>query len=167
MQSNVTKSAMVNGLWIGLLLSLKFLLSTQKTNILAFASLIISISIIFVLFKITLSFREKELNGIIDFKKAFNYIFQLYFFGAVISSLVMLIYTAYLNPTYLEFYFSETLKFYQVIKLPVDDNTYNLLEKVFKPAPFALGNLFSSAILGAFWSLILAVFVKKEKSIFE
>ena len=166
MQSNITKSAMLNGLWIGLLLSLKFLLSTQKSNTLGFISLFISVSIIFVLYRMAQSFRDKELNGVIEYNKAFSFIFQLYFYGAMISSLVMLIYTAYLNPTYLDFYLSETMKMYKLIKFPVDDNSYNLLEKIFKPAPFALGNLFSSAIAGVFWGLILAAFVKKEKNIF-
>ena len=114
-----------------------------------------------------LAYRDKELNTIIDYKKSFNYIFQLYFYGSVISSSVMLVYTAYLNTNYLNFYLNETLKFYQVIKMPVDENTYNLLEKIFKPASFALSNLFSSAILGTFWGLILAAFVKKDKNIFD
>ncbi len=114
-----------------------------------------------------LAYREKELNSIIDYKKAFNYIFQLYFFGSIISSSVMLVYTAYLSPSYLDFYLGETMKFYQILKIPVDDITYNFLEKIFKPAPFALGNLFSSTIVGTFWGLILATFVKKEKNIFE
>ncbi len=167
MQSTSTKSAMMNGLWIGLLLSLKFILSTQKSNTLSIISLVISISIVFVLYKMALAYREKELNSIIDYKKAFNYIFQLYFFGSIISSSVMLVYTAYLSPSYLDFYLGETMKFYQILKIPVDDITYNFLEKIFKPAPFALGNLFSSTIVGTFWGLILATFVKKEKNIFE
>lgn len=158
---------MINGLWIGLILSIKFLLSTQRNDSLIIISLLLSISIIIVLFKFAVSLREKEFGGKIHFGKAFNYIFLLYFYGAVISSLVMLIFTTYINKGYLDTYFNETLKLYQTIKLPIDDNSFSLLEKIFKPAPFALGNLLSSVFVGTFWSLILSVFVKKEKSIFE
>jgi len=62
---------------------------------------------------------------------------------------------------------NEVLKVYDSINFPIDDNVSSLMETIYKPAPFALLNLFSSAIVAAFWGLILAAFVKKDKSIFE
>ena len=46
MQQNITKSAKFNGLIVGVLLSLKFILSAQKLNFMAFLALFISIFII-------------------------------------------------------------------------------------------------------------------------
>jgi hypothetical protein len=62
---------------------------------------------------------------------------------------------------------NDVLKMYDAMNFPVDDNMISMVETIYKPAPFALMNVFSSAIVGAFWGLILAAFIKKEKSIFE
>jgi hypothetical protein len=167
MQSSITKSAMINGLIIGFLLSLKFIFSTQKISILVSLGLVISVSIIFILYRMSIRFRNEEFDGIISYGKAFSYILQVYFFGSIISSLVMFIYTAYINQAYLEMYLNTVMKIYHDIKFPIDDKNYNIMESIFKPAPFALSNIFSSIFTGAFWGLILAAFVKKEKNIFE
>jgi hypothetical protein len=111
--------------------------------------------------------RNEEFDGIISYGKAFSYILQVYFFGSIISSLVMFIYTAYINQAYLEMYLNTVMKIYHDINFPIDDKNYNIMESIFKPAPFALSNIFSSIFTGAFWGLILAAFVKKEKNIFE
>jgi hypothetical protein len=167
MQSTITKSAMINGLIIGFLLSLKFLLSTQKTSILVSLGLVISVSIIFILFRMSIRLRNDEFDGIISFGKAFSYILQVYFYGSIISSLVMFMYTAYFNQAYLEMYLNMVMKFYHDINFLMDDKNYKIMESIFKPAPFALSNIFSSIFAGAFWGLILAGFIKKEKNIFE
>ena len=167
MESKVSKSAMINGLIVGLLLSLKFLLSAQKFSFAGFLSLAVSIYIVLVLFRLAISFRNKELEGFISYKYAFRYVFQIYFYGSIISSLVILIYTSYINHEYLDNLLTDTLKMYQLIKFPMDDQKTKILETFFTPAPFSLANIFSGIIGGAFWGLILAAFVKKEKNIFE
>jgi lipoprotein signal peptidase len=62
---------------------------------------------------------------------------------------------------------NDMLMLYDKINFPIDDATYDMLNSIFKPAPYALFNLMSSAIVAAFWGLILGLFLKKEKSIFE
>lgn len=167
MQSTLTKSAMINGLVIGLFLSLKFLLSTQESTLLVSLGLVISVLIIFILFRNAIKFRDVEFDGIISYGKAFSYILQVYFYGSIISSLVMFIYTSYFDQVYLEMYLDKVMKFYHDINYQIDDRNYKIMESIFKPAPFALTNIFSSIFAGAFWGLILAAFVKKEKNIFE
>lgn len=167
MQPNIFRSSMHNGLILGVLLSLKFLFSTPNNSVLSFVALLISILIVFALYKLAIRFRENECGGIIKYGQAFKYIFQVYFFGTIIASLVILIYTRFFNPGYLEFTLNSLLKMYDNFKFPIDDTTHKLMETLYKPAPYALLNIFSSMFVGAFWGLILASFVKKEKSIFE
>jgi hypothetical protein len=167
MQSNIARSATLNGLFIGLLLSLKFIFSVTKSNLLAFLSFGISIYIVFALYNLTVRIREKEFEGLIKYRQSFHYILQIYFYGSVISSLIMLIYTKFIDASYLENMLNAQLKLYDTFKIHMDDQTYNLLEKFYKPATFALGNIVGSLIIGTFWGLILGAFIKKEKSIFE
>lgn len=100
------------------------------------------------------------------FGEAFGYVFRVYFYGAIIGSLIVLIY-AFIKVDFLSAMLNDILIMYDKINIPIDDNTYNILNSIFKPAPYALFNLFGSAIVAAFWGLILGLFLKKEKSIFE
>ena len=112
-------------------------------------------------------FRENEGGGSIEYGQAFSFIFRIYLYGAIISSLVMLIYTKFIDTVLLDMLLDQNLKMYETFKLKVDDSLYNTFNNIYKPAPYALVNVFGSTIVGTFWGLILAAFVKKEKSIFD
>lgn len=167
MDENTKKTAMLNGLIIGGLMSLKFLLSTSKIGFLSFFALVVSVGILFYMYRFAVNYRDKDNAGVISYKQAFIFLFQIYFLGSIVLSLIILLYTTFINKEYLETMVNETLKMYETIGFSIDDNTIGLMETAYKPAPFALLNLFSSAFGGAFWALIFAAFIKKEKSIFE
>jgi len=167
MQPNITKSAMLNGPIVGILLSLKFIFSAQKSDILATLALFISALIILVLYKMAIRFRDTHFEGTIKYSQAYNFLFQTYLFGSIISSFVVLIYTSFIDTNYLAYLLDVLLKMYDSYKFSIDDKTLKVLETIYKPAPFSLFNIFSSMIVGIFWGLILAAFVKKEKTIFE
>jgi hypothetical protein len=167
MNENNKKTAMINGLIIGGLMSLKFLLGTSTVGFIGFLALIISVGILVLLYRFAVSFRDKENGGTITYKQAFRFLFHVYFYGSIILSLIVLLYTTFINQAYLEGMSNEMLKMYDKINFPIDDNVISLMETMYKPAPFALLNLLSGAIGGAFWALIFAAFIKKEKSIFE
>ena len=84
MQQNTNKTAMVNGLIIGAMLSIKFLLSSTKIGILAFIGFAISILIVFALYKFAINHRDKEREGFIKYWEAFFYVFQMYLYGSII-----------------------------------------------------------------------------------
>lgn len=167
MQPNITKSAMLNGLYMGLLLSLKFIFSSQKLNLFGIIALFISIFIVFLLYRKSIHFRDTECDGVIKYGQAFSYIFLIYFFGSIISSFVALIYTSMIDTNLLNTMLNFSLKMYESFKFTIDDKTYKMYETIYKPAPFALLNIVASMFTGAFWGLILAAFVKKDKGIFE
>ena len=166
MIGKTTKSAILNFHFIGLLLSAKFLFSTQKYSIIAFLSLVASVYIIFEMYRIAIRFRETECNGHINYSKSFIYLFLIYILGTVVSSIVILIYTQFINKDFLELSLNSLMKMYESMKIHIDNQTYTLIEKIFKPLQYSLFNLFVSLITATFWSLILATFVKKEKTIF-
>ena len=65
MQPNIKNSAMINGLIIGLLLSFKFLLSIPKNYYFGLLGFLISISIIYLLYIMTVKLRDEEFDGVL------------------------------------------------------------------------------------------------------
>ncbi len=168
MQQNITKSAKFNGLIVGVLLSLKFILSAQKLNFMAFLALFISIFIIVALYRMAIRFRDSECGGSIKYKQALLYIFLIYVFGSIISAFVILLYTSFIDKSFLGLQFNVFMKIYDSWKMSFDDKSFKALEYLYTvPAPYALLNVFAGLFSGGFWGLILAGFIKKEKSIFE
>lgn len=176
MQQNTSNSAMKTGLIVGVILSVQFIMGTVNNYLFSFVALFINFYIIYWLYRQAVRFRDTENNGIISYWKSFFYLFQIYIYGSIILSLTLLIYTSLINQNYLPNLLNETLKYYDnvlkdfyenVLKINVTDEMYNYFEATYKPAPFALMNILSGAMYITFWGLILAAFVKKDKSIFE
>ena len=167
MNQNMNKSAMMNGLVIGALLSLKFLFSTTGNTVLSIFSFVLSILVVVGLYYFGVRYRDNMNQGSISYGKSFIYMFRMYIYGSVVSSLVILIYTGLIEPNYLESMSNEMFKLYDSLNLPIDESVSEAINELYKPAPFALLNVLASAFGGAFWALILSAFVKKEKSIFE
>lgn len=167
MRQNIAKSAFYNFHIVGLLLSLKFIFSAQKFSFFSILTVFASVLVIFILYRIAIHFRDTECDGAIKYGHAFSYIFLIYFFGSIISSIVIFIYTRFIDISLLGSMLDVLLKLYDGYNLPIDDKTYKVMETLYEPLPFSILNIFSSAFSGAFWALILAAFVKKEKSLFE
>ena len=115
----------------------------------------------------TVKLRDEEFDGVLSFGKAFRHILHVYFYGSIISSLVIFIYSSFINPQFMDVLFQSVLKLYHYFKFPIDENNYKVLENIFKPATYAIWNIIGSIIIGSFWGLILAGLAKKEKNIFE
>jgi len=167
MQPNILKSSLNNFHIVGLLLSVKFILSAQKNSFLASFAIIISVFIIFVLYRMAIHLCNTEFKGLIKYGQAFGYIFLIYFFGSIVSSIVIWIYTSFIDKNFLGITLETIFKMYENLQIPLDKKTNELFETVYKPAPYSFLNIFFSMIAGAFWGLILAAFVRKEKTIFE
>ena len=168
MIEKLKQSRLVNGiLLIGGLLSIKFLFSTIQNPILSILSIIASIAIIYFLYRATALHRDHDCDGKISFGSAFYFSFRLYAVGSIISSLVTFIYTGFINTEYLELFTSQLFKAYESMGIKIDDRTYEYIQLFFKPSSFAFFSIFSSLFLSAFWSLIIAAIVKKDKNVFE
>lgn len=167
MQPNIMKSAMQNGLIMGLIFSINFLLSTSKVTSLILLTYIIAMLIIVLLYKFSVRFRDVDSGGSITYGRAFTYIILLFFYAALISTVVKYFYFQFINKEYLSSTFQETMKMMETLKFPMKSIEIDQTESMFKPLNFSLLYIWSNVLMGTFVASIMAAFVKKEKSIFE
>lgn len=167
MQRNNVKSAMNSGLIMGVLFSINFLLSITKNTAFILLSYALAAIIVVAMYNMSIRHRDHECEGAISYGKAFLYILLTFFYAAIISTVVKYIYFQFINTSYLENMFQESMKIMQKMKFPMDDMTIEQTEKIYKPASFSLIFIFTNVLMGSIVGLIMAAFVKKEKSIFE
>jgi len=167
MQPNIIKSAMTNGLILGVLFSVNFLLSISKSIPFVLLSYGLMALILVLTFQFSKQFRDKECNGIISFGKSFSFILLSYFFAALISSIVKFIYFQFINPEYLSKLLNDSMKAVEMLKLPIDSASYEQMEGMMKPATFSLQFVWLNVFMGTIIGLIMSPFIKKEKNIFE
>lgn len=174
MQNNIFRSAMFNGLFMGILFFINFIFSTSKTPMFLLLSYLTMAFIIFVMYKMTKRYRDIECGGEIKYRTVFSHVALTFFFGGIISAIFKIIYTKYINPEYLPALFEETMRqieqnrgIFDALNLPLDEKYYEELQKQMRPVNYAVQtiwlNIFSGIILG----LILGIFLKKSKNIFE
>jgi len=167
MQPNIMKSAMHNGLILGVIFSINFLFSVSKITALMLFTYAVAVIILIMLYKIAIRFRDIECQGVISYGKAFLYILLIFFYAALISTAVKFIYFRFIDQSYLETTFQETMKMLEAMKFPINSVEIERTENMFKPLNFSLLYIWSNMLIGTFVGLIMAAFIKKEKSIFN
>jgi hypothetical protein len=167
MQVNIMKSAMQSGLILGLIFSGNFLLSVSNINALMALTYVVAAFIVYYIYKTAIKFRDTECDGVISYGKSFLFIILLFFYAALISTAIKYVYLRYINTTYLETIFQESMKLIQSMKLPMKAADLEQTENMFKPLNFSLLYIWSNVILGTFVALIMSAFIKKDKNIFE
>ena len=167
MQPSITKSAMFNGLIMGVIFSINFLFSVSKITSLVVLTNVIAILIIIGIYRMAMQFRDTECNGIITYSKAFSLILLTFFFAAIISSVVKFVYFQFINPDYLDQMFQETMKVLNKMKFPVNDEMINQTKSMLKPVNYTFVYIWTNVFFGLIVGLIMAAFIKKEKSILE
>jgi len=63
--------------------------------------------------------------------------------------------------------FQETMKMLDSMKFPMSSAEIDQTENMFKPLDFSLIYIWSNVLIGTFVALIMAAFIKKNKSVFE
>lgn len=166
MQPNILKSAMLNGLLMGVVFSINFLFSISKIPSLVLLTNFIAIFIVVIIYKLTVRFRDTECEGFISYWKAFSFILLTFFFSAIISSVVKYVYFQYINTAYLDQMYEETLKVMKTFKFTVNDAMIEQTKSMLKPATYTLVYIWTNVLMGLIVGLVMAAFIKKEKSIF-
>lgn len=167
MQPNLTKVTMSNGLILGALFSVKFLLSTSESYIASVLQLALFTLILVHTYRSSIKNREINFEGTISYFKAFNFVFLSFFFGGIISSIVKFVYFQFINPEYLVDLLDKSSKLFEEMKIPFGDAEYDQLKEILKPASFSLQFIWMNSLLGMITGSIMAFFIKKEKNIFE
>ena len=158
---------MFNGIIMGVIFSVNFLFSVSKITLLITFTNIIAVLIVVLIYRLSVKFRDTECEGFITYGKALLYILYSFFFAALISSVVKYIYFQYINPPYLESVFQETMKMLTSMKYPITDAVEAQTRNMLKPASYTLIYIWVNVFMGLIVGLIMAAFVKKEKSIFK
>ncbi|MDR0370641.1 MAG: DUF4199 domain-containing protein [Prevotellaceae bacterium] len=161
------KSVLRSGLILGGVFSLHFLCSTAH-NILFSILTYAAIGFIIVMsYRLPVSFRDNENEGVISFGAAFLYVLLSFFIASFISFVIKVLFFSVVNPDYLLLQQSQVFDTIEAMKISFDEEQYRVLENMFQPVVYAsyffIMNMFFAVIFG----LIIATFVKKEKSIFD
>ena len=147
--------------------SINFLLSISKSTSLILISYTLTVIIVITMYRMSIKYRDIDCQGSISYGKSFLFILLTFFYAALISTVVKYIYFQFINPNYLENIFQESMKMMDTLKFPLDNASIEQMQGLMKPASFSLIYIWSNLILGTIVGLIMAAFIKKEKSIFE
>lgn len=165
---------MFNGLIMGVLFSLNFLCSTSKSVLPLILSYLLIITIIVVLYRMAVKYRDAENGGYISYWNVFNFTVLTFFFAAIISTIFKIIYTRYIDTEYLPNALQESLKqielnksLFEKLKVPMDENYYDELEKQFQPVRFSIQTIWMNVFSGVIVGFILGGFVRKNKGLFD
>jgi len=166
MQSTIFKSAMNNGLLLGLLFSLNSFFAFSRYGNLTLVSDIVFILIIVTTYHTTKKYRDKYCNGTISFAKSHNFIVYSFFFGSLISTITKYIYFKYIDTSFLsDVIYNQSIQNFKTIGKTLTEEEIELF-KAFMNNTFSFCiqfiwiNLFFGTILG----LILSFFIKRKES---
>jgi len=167
MTSNIFKSSMIYGLFMGILFTANFFISLPQGIIFRFLSFLIIILIVYAMYRFSVKYRDNECGGYISYGKAFSFILLTFFFASIISSIFKFFYFQFINPDYLTNLLQESLKIIDSMQLPVNEEFYDQMEKTMKPITYSLQSIWVDVFLGIILGLIMSAFIKKDKNIFE
>ena len=130
MQDNIFKSTMTNGLIMGVLFFVNFLLSGSRILPLVFLSYLMIALIIVLMHRMAKRYRDVDCGGTIKYWKVFNYVVLTFLFAAIISSVFKIVYLQYINTEYLPALFEERGQMEQNHSLS-KSSTYRLTKIIF------------------------------------
>ena len=160
---NPLPSAMKNGVSLGVIFSLNFILTPSSNAVVQVLTYVILVFIMLSTWRYTCMFRDNESGGSISFYRAFSYIFLLFFFASLISAAVKLVYLKYINTNYLSDLFAATEKVIQQLQIQMPEGYNAALSDMLSPIKFTMQTLMVDTMLGAILGLLYAPFIKREK----
>ncbi|WP_320052259.1 DUF4199 domain-containing protein [uncultured Acetobacteroides sp.] len=170
--SVMLKSAATNGAILGLI-SILFVVITYMTgdiykgNVwLSVLSMVISIA---ALVYFALSYRKTACGGFITYGNAFIYCWLTYIFAGVLSIAFMVLLQTVIEPNYMEK--MADVQREMLLKKGLSDSQVEqsiaMASKFQTPLYIAIIGFLGNALVGLVISLITAIFVKKDKPVFE
>lgn len=174
MQPNIFTITMRNGLLLGILFSVNFLLGTSKNLALVMLTYLVLALIIYLSYRTAKSYREHHLGGYMRFWQGFNFIVMSFFFAGIISAIFKMIYTRYLNPDFLPALFEQSMQqmetnraLFESFNITMDEAYIDQVERQFKPTAYALQSIWINVFFGVILGLLLSGFVQKKKGLFD
>ncbi len=162
-KTNILNSAMRNGLILGILFSLNFGLSVVQNPYLGLLSNLVVALIIYLTYRLTVRFRDKENSGILSFGKGFLYVFLLFFFASIISAGVKYVYLQFINTNHLSNILNMTMQVMEQVMPNVPEEMYDATEKMLTPINYVLMTSWSNLLASLFVGVVIGLIVKKEE----
>lgn len=166
MISKINASTMKNGLILGAVLAAIFLLSTNTYSFTAIIANVLFIYSFFIVYRMTVRFREMENDGIISYKHSLLYIVFLFLYASLVSGIVVLVYCKFLVPDYLAS-IMENEEIKQLMsalakQMNVSQQELNQsIDLLMTPVSYTMQYIWGHIFLGIFTGLIMSVFIKK------
>ena len=174
MQTAIYKITMRNGLFMGLLFSVNFLFSSSRNVTLMLLTYVVMAFIIWGTYRMTRQFRDKEQGGYISYWRAVYYVILLFFFSSIISALVKIGYTSYINTEYLPQLFEEGIRqiennraLFESLNIPIGEEYIDQLEQQYRPVPYAFQTIWVNILSGTILGLITGGIVRHKKGLFD
>jgi len=162
-KSAVTKSVVLHGVIIGVLLSFVFVLSSMWHANTAFSFLNYAVLIVGIFFGLK-SCRDRILGGFISYKKALGTGTLMAFFGAILVGVFAYIYLAFIDHSLIDFTLEEAQK--KLMKQGMPDEQIETAMRYTKmfTTPLIMGvlTILGNTFMGFIFSLIISIFIKKE-----
>ncbi len=160
---NILNSTMRNGLILGIFFSLNFIFSMLNKPYLGLLSNLILALIIYLTYRFTVRFRDKENAGVISFGRGFLYVFLLFFFASIISAGVKYIYLQFVDTELLSNILNMTMQTMEQVMPNVPDDMYDTAEKMLTPINYVLMTSWSNLLASLFLGIIIGLIVRKEE----
>ena len=161
---------MNHGLVIGLILIVfSFLITQVSTGTNSLLQFVHWAAIIGAVYYSSKIWRDNYCEGYISYGQAFGFGFRTMFFAAVIYGFYSMIYMNWINPEVLDEAMSATEEAYYLLGFSDEkiEQSMEIIRKMQTPALQMFTTVFGTTITGIIISLIVALFVKKEKDPFQ
>ena len=158
--------AMVYGLEMGIFFGLNFILTAkaQDSAWMSVLSWLLTIYIIYGVFRSAFNYRMTECEGEITFGQSFKYIMYLFLFASIVAALMRIVYLKWFDTEFLSRMLTQTRLVLQQLKLSASDLAMaeESLQSLLRPVRFSLYYIVYDLIMGVFAALILSPLVKKK-----
>ncbi|MBQ7389136.1 MAG: DUF4199 domain-containing protein [Paludibacteraceae bacterium] len=166
MKSDAIKHSMYYGLILGATFILNFFLSQASGILWKIVQMFVVFSIPFLVFYITKNCRDEVNEGVMGYGAAFMYGVQLFFYASMVSSAFKYLYFKFIDPKFLKEMSAQMMSLMEQMSFPVTDEVADAMKQLFTPIGMSMQYMWLNVTIGVFVSLIVAIFVRKGKSVF-
>lgn len=164
MGQEVNRHAMSKGLVLGVLIVLRYVLSTYNAT--SFLSLGMDVLIVFFAYKATVSCRENVLDGVISYGRAWWYVVNLFLYSSMVAGVCKYIYLKWLRPDYLHGSLGQVKDIFEQAHLGGAEmqEVIKTIPQVITPENIAIYSIFGDVLLGVLLGLVIAGIVKRDET---
>lgn len=166
-KNSLLKWSMTYGLILGIYWGIKyifFILSVSRPSF-NMVYWILTIAVPFIAYYLTKKYKDEELDGQISFFHAWRFGIMLYFFAALIVSLVHFVFYQYIaSPDFIAHAYDQAINFLK--NSQINTSVLESLSKLTVPSPIqmAIQGIFNNIFYGIVLSIPVALIVSRHKT---